>query len=444
MKPVLCLDFGTSSIRAALRTASGAVEVLDIGAVTASRSIDSASIRSEICIDEDEDTIRFGERAYEAFLAGKPQAFRQTSPKLWLKEPDKLNSFACPGISLTRKQLIAGLLAYAMFAASQTGKWQLPSSPDTSDVRVAHPVWPASTRGAADTALAEVTWLALNMASAGDWGETSVDVLQSWTETDAGQTPLFNFEVDTLEPVAAAVELLPRISNSRQVCVVVDVGAGTTDIGVFQSLSPDEVSGKENRLIPTGPTLSVFKAGNDIDRTLLRMMSESFPHQFKANRGDLEGRIRSIKESLFKQGAISEQGIHVRLSDLEQASEMRAMTAEIRKNLKDAMLGAWHVIDTWLMSPNAVDKRIVVVMAGGGAEIRFLRDAVSRPMSLAGKLFELSVVTPQAPRGLVMHGAGYTRLAVALGGAGRLYKSVLHEHSQLLRLPGLGQAKQRI
>ena len=60
MKDVLCLDFGTSSIRAVYRPKQGQAVVLDIGAATRSRSIDGASIRSEIFIDVDGKTIRFG------------------------------------------------------------------------------------------------------------------------------------------------------------------------------------------------------------------------------------------------------------------------------------------------------------------------------------------------------------------------------------------------
>ena len=89
MSGALCIDFGTSSIRAVRRLPSGKLKTLDIGRVTKSR-LDDASIRSEIHVDEQRRYIRYGERAVVARKdIGTPSLY-ESSPKLWLKEPDRL------------------------------------------------------------------------------------------------------------------------------------------------------------------------------------------------------------------------------------------------------------------------------------------------------------------------------------------------------------------
>jgi molecular chaperone HscA len=289
----------------------------------------------------------------------------------------------------------------------------------------------------------QITALALFMASEGDWSETSAQILQTWRRPADGEDfPEYRSRNDTLEPVAAAVELLPGISSSRKICVVVDVGAGTTDIGVFQSLTPDSASLLTSKLIPAGPTMSVFKAGDVIDRALLDLINELYPEHFKRQKNDLEGRIRSIKETLFKYGRLQEGPILVDLSQLEKKSEINLMATEIRECLLRCLRQARPLLEQWLLQASFVDRKIEVVMAGGGAEINFLRRAISKIVEINERRYEVNLTIPVPPQGLQMHGAGYMRLAVALGGVNPLYDSVIQKHEKLVRVPGLGVPKQ--
>jgi hypothetical protein len=94
------------------------------------------------------------------------------------------------------------------------------------------------------------------------WGTVPVSTLLEHVRSAA--TPRRD-GVDVVEPVAAAVELLPSEENLVRICAVVDVGAGTTDIGLFQSVEPDIASSVRSKLYPMGQASSVFQAGNDID-----------------------------------------------------------------------------------------------------------------------------------------------------------------------------------
>lgn len=444
MSKVLCLDFGTSSIRAVLRDNNGTLKVIPLGLVTPRQEIDGASIPSAFCIDKDLATVRFGQNAYEEIVQSKNVAFYTTSPKQWITEPKRLDETVLSGCPITRRDVLTGLMGYALYAATQSGLWKVPSNPDDANLRIAHPVWPSHIKSAANQSLAEIAWMAVNMAGAGDWGVTSVEVLKSWTTPLEDEIqPKLNIEVDTIEPIAASVELLPGIGNERGICVVVDVGAGTTDVGVFQYLSPDKKIKSADTLIPAGPSVSVFQAGDEIDRIVLKLLRDSFPKGFDLNEGTIKSRIRFHKESLFKSGALQVAVLYLSLNSLVESPEIQNMAKSIRQAIEKCLEDASGKILAYANTAN-LSNEITVVMAGGGAELEFLHDAILAPYSLGSMNFRCKLIKPEAPTNLNMHGAGYQRLAVALGGAHEVYEGVVHEYAQLTKFSSLGSAKQVI
>jgi molecular chaperone HscA len=349
-------------------------------------------------------------------------------------------------LDINRRDLITGLLAYALHAAAETGHWVAPTSPGSEDIRIAHPVWPDEIKSEADKALRQIAWVAASMASEGDWGVVETDILKSWTtpQTPDEDLPELLEKFDTLEPVAAAVELLPGISNNRLLCAIVDVGAGTTDIGIFQSITPDSKSLRSSRLIPTGPTLSVFKAGNDIDSALLKLISNRYPKEFAKNENDLKIRIRGLKENLFSYGKLSVYGIEILLSDLSNTNEVNQMISEIREKFELAFKNAGAGIRTWLSSKEGAESRIALAMAGGGAEIDFLVSALTQAINVEGVAHSLDLIKSELRNTYDLNGASYSRMVVALGGVSEIYETVIHEHTKLLAIPSLGYAKQKI
>ncbi len=446
MATSLCLDFGTSSIRAVVRHAKGDIEVLPIGQVTRRQEIDGASIPSGVSIDADKQTVRFGQHAYEAIARKKNLAFWETSPKLWLKEPKKLGMLVDPDIPVTRRDLLTGLMGYALFAANATEKWQVPKSPEDSDIRIAHPVWPSAIKEDADRALRQIAWLATQMATAGDWGVTSVEILQSWTtpEDQPVGIPQLAPKVDTIEPIAAAVELIPHLANQRRICVVVDVGAGTSDIGVFQQLVPDEKIRKPNKLVPAGPAISVFKAGDAIDQALIMHLEERFPAAFRANAETIRSGIRGHKQNIFSNKRIQFPGIDLTLQEFEITPAVLEIGLEIRKGLERCIYDARSSLSLWFSASHGIDRTIFLIMAGGGAALPFLQKKLLEPLQIEETIFNFEVMPLKAPSSLNMHGAGYTRLAVGLGGVNEGYEGLIFEHSKLLRIPSLGSPKQVI
>lgn len=426
MSGALCIDFGTSSIRAVRRLPSGKLKALDIGRVTKSR-LDDASIRSEIHVDEHRRYIRYGERAVVARKDTGTPCLYESSPKLWLKEPDRLGEAAAPGLSVSRENLLAGLLAYAVRAAAEADEIG-ESTLKSIDIRIAHPVWPAQVKTAANAALARLCAQARQMAFQRDWGTVTVAALLELVQSPAS---LRHADIDVVEPVAAAAELLPSMENIVRMCAVVDVGAGTTDIGLFLSSVPDGASTVRTKLYPIGQPVSVFKAGNVIDGIVLDLLESRAPKPSPLALADVRARIRGIKETLFQDGYVQELGCDVHLKEVQSHTEAKAMATEIRAELERVVRDNAKAISFWMDKPVHSVKRLELVMAGGGGSIDFLLKAVDRPLQIDGKTLQVKVIVPGDRAGINTFGASRGRMAVALGGASSDYDSLVHEQPPL-------------
>lgn len=426
MSGALCIDFGTSSIRAVRRQPSGKLKTLDIGRVTKSR-LDDASIRSEIHVDEQRRYVRYGERAVVARKDTAMPSLYESSPKLWLKEPDRLGEAAAPGLGVTREQLLAGLLAYAIRAAAEADEIG-ESTLKALDIRIAHPVWPGQVQVAANAAIARICAQARQMAFLREWG--TVTVAQLLEHVQAAAIPR-HVDIDVVEPVAAAAELLPSAENIVRMCAVVDVGAGTTDIGLFLSLVPDGASQIRSKLYRTGHPVSVFKAGNVVDATVLKLLEARAKKASATTLADVRGRIRGIKETLFRVGHVQELGCDVHLKDLQSHPDAQAMAAEIRAEFLRLIQDNATEIAKWMDKPVHSVSRLDVVMAGGGASIDFVLKALDKPIPIGRKTLQVKLTIPGDRPGVNTFGASRGRMAVALGGASSDYDTLLHEQPTL-------------
>ncbi len=428
MNGVLCIDFGTSSIRAVRRMPNGALKPLDIGRVTNSR-LDDASIRSEIHVDAQAKNVRFGELAFVARRASAEHLLYEPSPKLWLTRPAELNDPAAPGLRLTRANLLAGLLAYAI-AASAKAADIAGATASRIELRVAHPVWPADVSDAANLALRSICAQARSMAFEREWATVTVSNLEAYAATS---DPPVRDAVDVIEPVAAAVHLLPSIDNVRRACAVIDIGAGTSDIGLFQAVNPDEVSEVPNKLYLLAQPRSVFKAGNLIDEIVLELLTARAGRPSQLRVDDVRSRIRQVKEVLFQDGFVQELGANVQIEDLQSHPEAKAMAHDIRAALEAAVEEGSSWIAEMMRAPTWSIQQLDVVMAGGGGAIKFLRQAIKNPLNVAGRPLQVRIAEPTADPKVNLFGASPGRMAVAMGGASDEYDNLVHQMTRPLR-----------
>lgn len=422
MNHVLCIDFGTSSVRAVHRGPDGRSHPLPLGKVTKSK-LDDASIRSDVHVDRQSKYVRFGERAVAALVEGSPALF-ETSPKLWLTEPDRLGERAADSVSLTREQLLTGLLAHAIQAACKAADLG-ESLLDRAEVRVARPIWPTPVRLAADQALNRMVSKARAIALQREWATVPTAALQRSLEDDSIIHRLQ--ETAVLEPIAAASELLPAEDNWRRLCAVVDVGAGTTDIGLFQSVVPDSFSGAQEKLHRLGEPISVFQAGNAVDDILLHIVESQAQAPAPEGMADVKARIRTIKETLFANGLVHELGVTVRRADLDSHARAKRMASDIRQSLVDLIQRNAPAITILMGAGVHCIQHLDVIMAGGGCSLGFLRSRLGRPINVGGVELPVKLQKVEELRELRTWGASRSRLAVALGGASLHYDHLKHE-----------------
>jgi molecular chaperone HscA len=266
------------------------------------------------------------------------------------------------------------------------------------------------------------------MAFRREWGTVPVASLQEHVRVQASQS---SSSVDVVEPVAAAAELLPSAENLVRMCAVVDIGAGTTDIGLFLSLIPDSVSSVHTKLYRIGEPISVFKAGNLIDDIVLRIAQTRAKNSTALALADVRARIRGIKETLFRDGLVQELGCDIELKDLRAHPEARAMAKEIRAELVRLVQSNEKAVMDWMNKPVHAVHRLDVIMAGGGSGIDFVLSAIDAPIPIHQKLLPVKITIPGDRIGIRTFGASRGRLAVALGGASIEYEELLHEQPRV-------------
>jgi len=169
------------------------------------------------------------------------------------------------------------------------------------------------------------------------------------------------------EPIAAVaghlLHFTPDGSNPPGLLMVVDVGAGTTDIAMF---AKGQVEGKVTMRHVEGSKVSMPWAGKAIDRALVEHLVR------KGNGGD---RLRTdlqrerngepIKEDMFTERRVTRYGISSSLSDFLSCEAMLEVMAEIKSGFDSVLLG---------VDRSFFQRIIGVRFSGGGHDLPFLTD----------------------------------------------------------------------
>jgi actin-like ATPase involved in cell morphogenesis len=219
--------------------------------------------------------------------------------------------------------------------------------------------------------------------------------------------------IDVIEPIAAALELFHNSQNSREFCVVIDVGAGTTDMASFISLTPD-VHRIKRKLIRISEPISIYKAGDLIDNEVINLIKNKSKSNDKVSLKRLSIRRRQIKETLFKNSKIFESNVEISLDELNDLIEIKNMCSDVKRSFETLIEQSASQIIPFITASNHRVEEVKVIFAGGGSKIKFLQNAIGKNITIAGKRLPISIITSKTPsRNLP---ASYERLAVALGG----------------------------
>lgn len=436
---LLCLDFGTAMSKAFATVFPDQYLDLELGTEAGRQGY---TLPSSVFIGDDGKAY-FGfeaiEQSQDLVDSGRE---RLDSIKGWLslRREGNLDGEACvlkpamnpTGFRLTEGDLIRIYLAYLTDMAERSLAYQSVQEPRYAKRRFARPCWPDAAQekwadGLMRSMLAEAQILADTFSDR--WtGGVPVGELKAAVEQIKvlGKRPEYLIDDGVPEPVAVAAGAIAGSENVRDAFMVVDVGAGTTDFGLFISKHLPEDDGIRVFQVPAS-IHGLMQAGDKVDGLLRGYIAQRESIHPSDNSGrlimaELTRRIRGLKETLFKAGkleyALADGTVgEVKLEDFLADDNVRRFAQAVEAGFKKSLEA---VDETWLRWLAMDGVRLHVVLTGGSSPLpmmqvlgkglidvkghRILRQAVDpRPQWMNGMSKELEAVYPQ--------------LAVAIGGA---------------------------
>lgn len=455
---VLCLDFGTAKSKACAATGGDELiepDLIEIPLGTADEDdLDNSifTVSSSVCIDDDgrmfagseaiKRSRRYGgsdEDVPRTRLDSLKQEISQTDPagfeNLYLSPAENPTQ-----TSLTYEDAFTFFLAYLTDLATT----HLEALTGTRYVRrrFTLPWWNDDQRQWAADLVARLLARAQLVADTfrGGWRDgipvsEVKDVLRhasvhddrlSWlvdrsTEDDA--TPMAK-QGGLLEAVAAASGRVWKDRDARELMLVVDVGAGTTDLSLFLVVQDH----RGRRAFPVAPCgACIRQAGEALDsfleEELLRRANPGGDPRLKRRLTDdlRRQRVRRLKETLFTTGRVSvalptDQTVEIGREDFLALSGVVAFAQNIRNRIRDFLREAHR---SW--GRVATGKGLTLVLTGGGCDLPMIRELERERWSIGGT--EVGCRLAKRVPDLVAEelsaefGQEYPQLAVALGGA---------------------------
>lgn len=436
---LLCLDFGTAMSKAFATVLPDQHLDLELGTEAGKQGY---TLPSSVFIGDDGKAY-FGFEAIEMSQdlvdSGRE---RLDSIKGWLslRREVNLDGEACvlqaamnpTAFKLTQGDLIRIYLAYLTDMAELSLAHRGIVEARNAKRRFARPCWPDDAQAQwADelmrTMLAEAQILADTFSDR--WsGGIAVAELKAAVEQikELGKRPDYLIDDGIPEPVAVAAGAFAESENLRDAFMVVDVGAGTTDFGLF--VSTHKADDETCRVFQVPESIhGLMQAGDKVDGLLRGFIAqrESIDRSDTSGKlilADLTRRIRSLKESLFKSerleyvladGTVGEIRLEDFLADEKVVRFGQAVETGFRKALE-------AIDETWLRWLAMDGVRLHVVLTGGSSPLPMMQSLSQGPIEVKGHRILRQPVDPKPtwmenmPDELL---AVYPQLAVAIGGA---------------------------
>jgi len=250
---------------------------------------------------------------------------------------------------------------------------------------------------------------------------TAVELLSDLKKTNPGRGQLIVGDVS--EATAAAAGALSSTTQSRELFLIVDVGAGTSDFGLY-FLAQTKREGQ--RLAAYKNSIhAIRQAGDTVDQILMKAILEGAhlsPGDQEAVllRPTLARLIRADKEVLFRTGRLDKSlsndtvvpiDLKTFISRPDIAAFAQNFSAAVRTSLEGATRADFERFDF----------RVKVVALGGGATLPMVKSNLQGPVTLKdGTTVHLDLVDA-VPEWLAQRYPQvvpvFPQLAVAIGGA---------------------------
>lgn len=227
-----------------------------------------------------------------------------------------------------------------------------------------------------------------------------------------------------LEALAAASARLWNDGSARDVMLVVDVGAGTTDLSLFWVVQSG--AGFHRAWPIKGADAGIRQAGDTLDRLLVEALLRKAglgrdETGDRARRGLRRKGVRRLKETLFQTGSVTEDLVNdetVTLSRQEfiDSAEVRRFSEGIADKIQEILN---EVHESWEKAVGPLG--FTLVLTGGGCDLPMITSLKERRWRLGDSSVACRLV-PRVPPDLAAGFSeefidAYPRLAVAMGGA---------------------------
>lgn len=431
---MLCLDFGTAMSKAfAMQGESTPVE-LALGTRAGSTG-NPYPVESSLFIS-DEGLVFFGPQAVskgtDAAEAGR---VRFDSPKARLSmggqgEIDKIKvgqEINPTDTPMSEGEMITLYLGYLTDLA--VTELESRGHSRYTKRRFARPCWPEERNRWAEPLLRRMLAQAQILADTfhGRW-ESGIPIVEAKAALgklrELAAVPEYLLDHGVPEPVAAAASLMIRDEAQRELFLVIDVGAGTTDFGVFL-LQHNPV--KEICLVRTIPGTVEYlpQAGDRVDDLLKFYVLDSegvdpASPEGRHNLAYLQNSIRLHKESMFRDGIVEV----VLANHTRVVVEREAFLASDRVKAFTKQLDQKLAVVLSLVGDGYLDLMargdLNVVLTGGGASLPMVMQMAKGLIEIKGRKI-LRRPSAQAPTWIEedyrQFLVPYPQLAVAIGGA---------------------------
>lgn len=246
------------------------------------------------------------------------------------------------------------------------------------------------------------------------------------------QYPFVDFAVT--EPLGVASALISEDGEADNLSMVIDIGAGTTDISMFRIRVDPQHDNFVALQIP-GATAGFSMAGNYIDRVLTHKVLSlagvtSQTSNYRRIYSALERNIRRYKEDLFNDGnvdvtLIDGSVVEITLEQVMESSSIQEFQQTLQNTILEILERApKHYIE------NAPHHQLAIVLTGGGATLPFAQNVIGRELEVNGVLIRTVPAAP-CPKWVEEDYPElidiFPRIAVSLGGA---RKNVIQSHGK--------------
>lgn len=438
----LCLDFGTAMSKATLvkdnsDTGEEEIEVLHLGVPGDQEEISEVMLISSIFIDG-EGKLWFGKAAVDRSMHegndGSRQRMdnikRRLSEEGWDEEVGpRLNPIT--SLRITYGDMVLAYLMFMTWAVNNCLEnlgypWNLAR-------RFAMPCL-AGQKGRETVhrlkrCVGEAQVLADTFYTTLKDGIPLEDFLSAVTELRREPRNFDFVAEDITEPLGVAGAIMSWTRPVDMLMMVVDIGAGTSDLSLYRiHVNPEA---RENSAIEIpGSSRGLTEAGNHLDRILIELIIKksgitSADPMWVNERSALELRIRDYKESLFNDQYVfvtlmNGTEVEIELEEFLQLEPVKDFGANLRKSMVDILESVDPSWINWVLAHPA--RNLVVALTGGGAELPMVKELAEGSIQVGN----LNIPVARALRFPTWLReidenleADFPRVAVSLGGARR-------------------------